>query len=198
MAIQITNITDEPRQRHILLVNDEEITVTLNFHETVEMWTFDVSWRGQTFYGFMLCFAATALATVYHYALGVPAPYPLALHWTALPKWLGTLGGLGLVAGTAGLWRLRRRRHPQHLDPGAKTMDEGFIALLFLTGATGRLFNEFGDEASTRIISGDIDDIVWQGHNPATIVSNLRHTDLRLWAGNGEPGPYDDPAEPNP
>lgn len=54
MAIQITNITDEPRQRHILLVNDEEITVTLNFYETVEMWTFDVSWRGETFYGFML------------------------------------------------------------------------------------------------------------------------------------------------
>lgn len=54
MAIQITNITDEPRQRHILLVNDEEITVVLNFYQTVEMWTFDVSWRGETFYGFML------------------------------------------------------------------------------------------------------------------------------------------------
>jgi hypothetical protein len=42
------------------------------------------------------------------------------------------------------------------------------------------------------------DDIVWQGHNPATLVDNLRHTDLQLWAGNGEPGPYDDPADPNP
>jgi citrate/tricarballylate utilization protein len=100
-------------------------------------------WHHATFYGFMLCFAATALATVYHYALDVPAPYPLALHWTALPKWLGTLGGLGLVAGTAGLWRLRRRRHPQHLDPGAKPMDEGFIALLFLTGASGLLLALF-------------------------------------------------------
>src|SRR4030095_15378836 len=29
-----------------------------------------------TFYGFMLCFAATCVATVYHYALGWKAPYP--------------------------------------------------------------------------------------------------------------------------
>lgn len=60
-----------------------------------------------------------------------------------------------------------------------------------MTGLNGvQPFAPFGDPAT--------DDIVWQGHNPATIVSNLRHTDLRLWAGNGEPGPYDDPAEPNP
>jgi citrate/tricarballylate utilization protein len=96
-------------------------------------------WHHLVFHGFLLCFAATALATVYHYALGRPAPYPLALHWSALPKLLGTAGGLGLVAGCAGLWRLRRRRHPEHLDPGARTLDEGFIALLFATGASGLL-----------------------------------------------------------
>lgn len=54
MAIQITNITDEPRQRHIILARDEEITLTLNFFQTSELWTFDISWRGETFYGFML------------------------------------------------------------------------------------------------------------------------------------------------
>ena len=31
----------------------------------------------QTFYGFMLCFASTCVATLYHYALGRVAPYPL-------------------------------------------------------------------------------------------------------------------------
>lgn len=87
------------------------------------------------FYGFLLCFAATSVATLYHYAFGWPAPYG----WTSLPKLMGVAGGLGLVAGTAGLWRLRRRRHPQHLEPGTATMDEGFIALLFLTGASGLL-----------------------------------------------------------
>lgn len=29
-----------------------------------------------TFYGFMLCFAATGVATLYHFLLGWSAPYP--------------------------------------------------------------------------------------------------------------------------
>ena len=59
-----------------------------------------------TFYGFMLCFAATSVATVYHYAFGWAAPYDLP----SLPKLLGAAGGLMLMAGTASLWRLNRRR----------------------------------------------------------------------------------------
>lgn len=39
--------------------------------------------------------------------------------------------------------------------------------------------------------------INWKGHNPASLVTNLADTDLRLWCGNGQPGPYDDPAAPN-
>ena len=90
-----------------------------------------------TFYGFALCFAATSVATLYHYGLGWSAPYPLALQWFSLPKLLGTAGGIGLVVGTAGLWVLNRRRHPQHGDAAQKPMDLGFIALLFLVGASG-------------------------------------------------------------
>jgi citrate/tricarballylate utilization protein len=86
-----------------------------------------------TFYGFGLCFAATSVATVYHYALGWVAPYG----WSSLPKLLGTLGGLGLVLGCAGLWRLNRRRAPLHGDAAQKPMDLGFIALLFLVAASG-------------------------------------------------------------
>ncbi|MBL8340192.1 MAG: tricarballylate utilization 4Fe-4S protein TcuB [Rubrivivax sp.] len=86
-----------------------------------------------TFWGFMLCFAATCVATLYHYGLGHVAPYG----WTSLPKLLGTAGGVMLVVGTAGLWRLRRTRHPEHLEPSQAPMDLGFIALLFLTGASG-------------------------------------------------------------
>jgi citrate/tricarballylate utilization protein len=85
------------------------------------------------FYGFLLCFAATAVATLYHYVLGRVAPYG----WTSLPKLLGTAGGLMLVVGAAGLWRLHLRRHPQHLLAEQRPMDLGFIALLFLTAATG-------------------------------------------------------------
>jgi len=86
-----------------------------------------------TFYGFLMCFAATSVATVYHYAFGWVAPYDLP----SLPKLLGVVGGVSLLAGTAGLWRLNRRRHPQHGDLMQKPMDLGFIALLFLTSSTG-------------------------------------------------------------
>lgn len=88
-----------------------------------------------TFYGFMLCFAATSVATLYHYFLNWHAPYPVI----SLPVILGTLGGLGLLAGPAGLLWMNIRRDPQHGDPRQKTMDRGFIALLFLTGLTGLL-----------------------------------------------------------
>jgi citrate/tricarballylate utilization protein len=86
-----------------------------------------------TFYGFMLCFAATSVATLYHYAFGWAAPYALP----SLPKLLGVVGGISLMIGTAGLWRLNRKRHPMHGDPKQKPMDLGFIALLFLTSASG-------------------------------------------------------------
>ncbi|MDP3520367.1 MAG: tricarballylate utilization 4Fe-4S protein TcuB [Hydrogenophaga sp.] len=86
-----------------------------------------------TFYGFMLCFAATSVATVYHYVFGWVAPYELP----SIPKLLGAVGGLSLMVGTAGLWHLNRRRHPEHGDSKQKPMDLGFIALLFLTSASG-------------------------------------------------------------
>jgi citrate/tricarballylate utilization protein len=86
-----------------------------------------------TFYGFMLCFAATSVATLYHYALGWPAPYD----FTSLPKILGTVGGISLALGTFGLWRLNLARDPQHGDVKQRPMDRGFIALLFLISVTG-------------------------------------------------------------
>jgi citrate/tricarballylate utilization protein len=88
-----------------------------------------------TFYGFMLCFAATSVATVYHYVLGWHAPYDLP----SLPKLLGVAGGVSLMLGTAGLFKLKLQRHPLHGDAAQKPMDYGFMALLFLTSATGLL-----------------------------------------------------------
>ena len=86
-----------------------------------------------TFVGFALCFAATSVATVYHYTFGWVAPYA----WTSLPKVLGTVGGAGLLVGPAGLWWLNRRRHPAHGDAAQKPMDLGFIALLFSVSLSG-------------------------------------------------------------
>ena len=86
-----------------------------------------------TFYGFMLCFAATSLATVYHYVFGWAAPYDLP----SVPKLLGAVGGVMLMLGTAGLWHLNRTRHALHGDAQQKPMDLGFIALLFLVSSSG-------------------------------------------------------------
>lgn len=86
-----------------------------------------------TFYGFMLCFAATSLATLYHYAFNWAAPYDLP----SLPKVLGAVGGVSLTAGTAWMWVLNGQRHPEQGDGRQRPMDLAFIALLFLTSATG-------------------------------------------------------------
>ena len=86
-----------------------------------------------TFYGFLLCFAATSVATLYHYLLGREAPYP----WWDLPVVLGSLGGMGLIVGPVGLFTAKMRRDPALLDENRYGMDVGFIAMLFLTGLTG-------------------------------------------------------------
>ncbi|MBY6346190.1 tricarballylate utilization 4Fe-4S protein TcuB [Providencia rettgeri] len=86
-----------------------------------------------TFYGFMLCFAATSLGTIYHYLFDMVAPYDLP----SVPKILGAIGGVSLSIGTAGLWCLNRRRDPEHGDLQQKPMDLGFIALLFLISTSG-------------------------------------------------------------
>jgi citrate/tricarballylate utilization protein len=86
-----------------------------------------------TFYGFMLCFAATSVATIYHYVFGWEAPYG----YTSLPVILGTLGGIGLLIGPVGLFYLNKKRSPLHGDKAQQPMDRGFIALLFWTSLTG-------------------------------------------------------------
>jgi citrate/tricarballylate utilization protein len=87
-----------------------------------------------TFYGFMLCFAATSVATIDHYLFGWQAPYA----WTSLPVMLGTLGGLGLLVGPAGLLWLKRRVDPAVVDPRTG-MGTAFGLLLMLTSLTGLL-----------------------------------------------------------
>ncbi|HVF64316.1 MAG TPA: tricarballylate utilization 4Fe-4S protein TcuB [Casimicrobiaceae bacterium] len=88
-----------------------------------------------TFYGFLLCFAATVIGTIYHYGFGWQAPYP----FFSMPVVLGTIGGVGLLAGPAGLWWLKRRRDRDLVDRTQDGMDAGFLVLLFVTSLTGLL-----------------------------------------------------------
>jgi citrate/tricarballylate utilization protein len=86
-----------------------------------------------TFYGFLLCFASTCVATLYHYLLGREAPYPIY----DLPVLLGAAGGIGLIAGPIGLFYAKRTRDPALVDKPRLGMDVAFLAMLFLTGLTG-------------------------------------------------------------
>jgi citrate/tricarballylate utilization protein len=88
-----------------------------------------------TFYGFLLCFASTCVATLYHYLLGRSAPYA----WYDLPVMLGTIGGIGLIVGPIGLLHAKSTRDGMLQDSTRKGMDIGFIAMLFLVGLTGLL-----------------------------------------------------------
>jgi citrate/tricarballylate utilization protein len=96
------------------------------------------------FYGFLLCFAATSVATLYHYVLGWKAPYPLL----SLPVILGTLGGVGLVAGPPGLLWLKARRDAELVDRAQTSLDAAFLILLFLAGLTGLLLLAFRETAA--------------------------------------------------
>lgn len=101
-----------------------------------------------TFYGFMLCFAATSVATLYHYLLDLQAPYALS----SLPVMLGIAGGVGLLMGPAGLLWLNLKRHPLHGDAAQKPMDRGFIALLLLTSLTGLLLLALRDTSAMGLL----------------------------------------------
>lgn len=77
------------------------------------------------FYGFMLCFAATSVATIYHHGFGWVAPYgPFSV-----PVVLGTLGGVGMVIGAVGLIWLKVIGDG---EPVARAVLGGEYALLFL------------------------------------------------------------------
>ena len=88
-----------------------------------------------TFYGFALCFAATSVAAFYHNVLGWEAPYPIV----SVPVVLGSVGGVGLLVGPAGLLWLKRVRNRETADAGQTSMDVAFLVLLFLTSLTGML-----------------------------------------------------------
>ena len=86
-----------------------------------------------TFYGFLLCFAATSVASVYHFGLHWEAPYP----FLSAPVLLGTVGGVGLIIGPLGLRASRVSGDPAVSDSERTGLEDGFIMLLVLTSITG-------------------------------------------------------------
>ena len=95
-----------------------------------------------TMYGFLFCFVATSLGTVYHYGLNTPAPYG----WLSAPKIFGMIGGVSLLVGCAGLWWSKLQ-----VELAMKTEDGGLgnslIILLFFTSLSGLVLPFLKDTA---------------------------------------------------
>ena len=92
-------------------------------------------WHHLMAYGFLLCFASTATATVYDHLLGWAAPYPF---WS-IPVLLGLVGGLGLVVGTAGLFWMKLAGDQEPQATKLLGADAGLLLLLMLIAASGLL-----------------------------------------------------------
>lgn len=101
-----------------------------------------------TFYGFVLCFAATTVAAIYHNVFGQEAPYPLL----SVPVVLGSLGGAGLLIGPLGLLWLKRIRDPELGDPGQTGLDVTFLALLLWISLTGFLLLALRETAAMGLL----------------------------------------------
>ena len=96
-----------------------------------------------TMYGFLLCFAATSVATLMHYLFDLPAPYDLK----SLPKLLGVPGGVLLSAGTLGLAMLKLRADRALADGRVWGGEMAFVVLLFLVSTSGLLLYLLGSSS---------------------------------------------------
>jgi citrate/tricarballylate utilization protein len=86
-------------------------------------------------YGFMSCIVSTSVAALYDHFFHWPAPYA----FTSIPVVTGTLGGFGLLIGTAGLFWLKLKSDKRPLAERLLGMDVAFSVLLFLTSLSGLL-----------------------------------------------------------
>jgi citrate/tricarballylate utilization protein len=85
------------------------------------------------FYGFLLCFGSTCVATIYHHFLGREAPYAVA----SLPVQLGLWGGIGMVIGTLGLIWLKVTGDSQVTARAAIGSDYALLLVLAAIALSG-------------------------------------------------------------
>ena len=101
-----------------------------------------------TMYGFLMCFAATSVATLLHYLFDQPAPYPF---WSA-PKLLGVFGGILLSLGCVGLAVLKLKADRALGAEAIWGGEMGFVVLLFVVSTSGLVLYWFGDSGWLRML----------------------------------------------
>ncbi|MBK1721287.1 tricarballylate utilization 4Fe-4S protein TcuB [Thiocystis violacea] len=106
-------------------------------------------WLHQTMVlGLLSSFAATVVATYYDHILGWEAPYPLL----SVPVVLGTLGGLGMSLGIAGLLWLKWRGDRDPTAPEARHADYALLVLLLSVALTGLALLAWRDTAAMGLL----------------------------------------------
>lgn len=100
------------------------------------------------FYGFALCFAATASAAFYEHFLQITSPFAVC----SLPVFLGVAGGVLTLFGTSGLLYLKTHMNRLLTTEKATKMDVIFLFLLLMTNLSGLLLLVFRETEAMAII----------------------------------------------
>jgi citrate/tricarballylate utilization protein len=103
-------------------------------YEKQDRFTMARRWAHQAvMWGFLLCFASTASATVLHYIARMEAPYPLF----SVPKLLGVPGGVLMTLGGIMLIGLKVRAEKSLGAPAVWGGEMAFVLLLTAIAASG-------------------------------------------------------------
>jgi citrate/tricarballylate utilization protein len=100
------------------------------------------------FYGFALCFAATCVAAFEDHFLGLVAPYPAL----SAPVLLGLCGGIGMLAGSAGLIWIKVITDPAPTAKAVLGADYALLGLLAAIAANGLLLLALRESAAMGVL----------------------------------------------
>jgi citrate/tricarballylate utilization protein len=123
-------------------------------YEKEDRFTMSRRWAHQAvMWGFLVCFASTASATILHYVLGMEAPYSLF----SLPKLLGVPGGILMTLGGIALIWLKLRAEKSLGAPAVWGGEMAFVLLLTTIGASGLvLYSVTGSSAVQPLLVGHL------------------------------------------
>jgi citrate/tricarballylate utilization protein len=100
------------------------------------------------FYGFLLCCASTAAASIYEHLLDQYGPYPPS----SLPVMLGAAGGLSMMVGAIGLALMKMTADP---NPTAGTVlggDYALLGLLLMVAGSGLALLVFRETVAMSVL----------------------------------------------
>jgi citrate/tricarballylate utilization protein len=106
--------------------------------------------HGFVFWGFLAAFASTTAAGIEQDLLGILPPFPLL----SVPVVLGVVGGIAILAGSAGLIALKSRSDPAPESRRMIVLDYTFLVVLALVALSGLLLLAFRSTAAMGALLG--------------------------------------------